>query len=108
MSMTMPKARIYSPPRSAMQSGQAGLGQWLLEFAPDARPRLDPVTGWSGGLSTERQVKLRFDTLEAARAYAEAQGLDYAVEAPPAGVKAIKPKVYADNFKYGRAENWTH
>jgi autotransporter-associated beta strand protein len=26
----MPKARIYSPPRSAMQSGQAGLGQWLL------------------------------------------------------------------------------
>jgi hypothetical protein len=53
-------------------------------------------------------VKLRFDTLEAARAYAEAQGLDYAVEALPAGVKAIKPKVYADNFKYGRAENWTH
>jgi hypothetical protein len=22
--------------------------------------------------------------------------------------KPIKPKVYADNFRYGRAENWSH
>lgn len=107
MSLQKPRARIYSPPRSAMQSGQAGLGEWVLEFAPDARPRLDPVTGWSGGLSTERQVRLRFHTQEAAMAYATAQGLEFSVEAKPAG-RPIKPKVYADNFKYGRAENWTH
>ena len=90
-----------------MQSGGAGLGEWVLEFAPDTRPRLDPVTGWSGGLSTERQVRLQFATAEAAVAYAKAQGLTFTVEAaPPARV--IRPKVYADNFKYGRTENWTH
>ena len=90
-----------------MQSGSAGLAEWLLEFAPDTRQRLDPVTGWSGGLSTERQLRLHFATREAAEAYAQAQGLAYSVEAAPAP-RAIKPKIYADNFKYGRAENWTH
>lgn len=105
--MSKATARIYSPPRSAMQSGTAGLGRWLLEFAPDARQRLDPVTGWSGGLSTERQLRLRFSSREAAETYAKAQGITYTVEAPPAA-KVIKPKIYADNFKYGRAENWTH
>ena len=108
MSLTKPLARIHSPPRSAMQAGTAGQGGWLLEFAPDARPTLDPVTGWSGGLSTERQVRLRFHTREAAEAYAKAQGLEYAVEARAEASRVIKPKVYADNFKYGRAENWTH
>ncbi len=107
MSLQKPKARIFSPPRSAMQSGHAGQGEWLLEFAPDARPRLDPVTGWSGGLSTERQVRLRFQSSAAAVAYATARGLEFSLEAKPAA-KAIKPKVYADNFKYGRTENWTH
>ena len=90
-----------------MQSGTAGLGEWLLEFAPDGRQRLDPVTGWSGGLSTERQLRLRFATSASAEAYAKAQGWAYSVEPGPAP-KVIRPKVYADNFKYGRAENWTH
>jgi len=107
MSLQKPKARIFSPPRSPMQSGHAGQGEWLLEFSPDARPRLDPVTGWSGGLSTESQVRLRFHTSEQAVAYATAQGLAFSVESK-ALAKPIKPKVYADNFKYGRVENWTH
>jgi hypothetical protein len=102
-----PVARIHCPPRSAMQSGAARHGDWVLEYAPDIRQRLDPVTGWFGGLATERQLRLRFTTQEAAEAYARAQGLAYSVEPAPAA-KAIKPKVYADNFKYGRAENWTH
>lgn len=105
--MTRPAVRIHSPARSAMQSGNAAHGEWLLEFAPDARQRLDPVTGWSGGLSTASQVQLRFASCEAAVAYAQGQGLAYSVETPPEP-KVIKPKVYADNFKYGRAENWTH
>lgn len=107
MSISKPPARIHSPPRNAMQSGQAGQGEWVLEFAPDARQVLDPVTGWSGGLSTMQQVKLRFPTAEAAEAYARAQGLTYVVE-PARGKRPIKPKVYADNFRYGRSENWTH
>ena len=30
------------------------------------------------------------------------------VELPPVRVHVHVPKVYADNFKYGRVENWTH
>ncbi|MCX7371261.1 MAG: ETC complex I subunit [Alphaproteobacteria bacterium] len=107
MSINKPPARIHSPPRNAMQSGTAGQGEWVLEFAPDTRQVLDPVTGWSGGLSTMQQVKLRFDTAEAAQAYARAQGLAYVLE-PARAKRPIKPKVYADNFRYGRTENWTH
>ena len=29
-------------------------------------------------------------------------------EAPAQAAGAIKPKVYADNFKFGRHENWSH
>ena len=107
MSLAKPLARIHCPPRSSTQSGSAGLGGWLLDFAPNVRERLDPVTGWFGGLATEQQLRLRFSTCEAAVAYAKAQGWAYSVEMPPPA-KAIKPKVYADNFKYGREENWTH
>jgi hypothetical protein len=107
MSINKPPARIFSPARSAMQSGAAGQGEWVLQFAPDARQVLDPVTGWSGGLSTMQQVQLRFPTAEAAAAYARAQGLTYVVE-PAREKRPIRPKVYADNFRYGRSENWTH
>ena len=39
-------------------------------------------------------------------AYAEKHGIPYDVELPNRAV--IKPKAYADNFRYGRKENWTH
>ena len=39
-------------------------------------------------------------------AYATRAGIQYDVELPQA--RRIKPKAYADNFKYGRIENWTH
>jgi hypothetical protein len=53
------------------------------------------------------QLRLHFETREAAIAYAEGQGIAYEVEAQPAPA-AIKPKVYAENFRFGRAENWSH
>ena len=63
--------------------------------------------GWWGSDFTQGQVILKFDTCEQAVAYADANGIAYQVEQPPAK-NPIKPKVYADNFRYGRAENWTH
>ncbi|HEX2942118.1 MAG TPA: oxidoreductase, partial [Rhodopila sp.] len=33
-------------------------------------------------------------------------GIDYEIELPQA--RRVKPKAYADNFRYGRIENWTH
>lgn len=99
-------ARIYVPPRSAMQSGKARTQGWVLEFEPGEKQRLDPLMGWSGSGDTRGQVRLRFDTREAAVAYAEANGIPYEIEEPKP--VHIKPKVYADNFRFGRAENWTH
>jgi hypothetical protein len=100
-------ARIFQPPKSAMQSGRAKAAAWVLEYAPAEAKALDPLTGWYGSGDMRGQVRLRFDTREQAIAYAEGQGLAYEVEAASAPA-AMKPKVYADNFRYGRHENWSH
>ena len=100
------RARIYQSPKSAMQSGRAGTHEWWLVYEP-TEPRLpDPLMGWSGSSDTQSQVQLRFDTKEEAVAYAERNGIPYDLEL--AHVRHIKPKAYADNFKFGRTENWTH
>lgn len=106
MTALKPLARIHSPPRSAMQSGQANTQGWVLEYAPTPQA-LDPLMGWIGRGDTRGQLRLRFPTKEAAVAYAEARGISYEVEAQRAA-RPIKPKVYADNFRYGRVENWSH
>ena len=62
--------------------------------------------GWSGGGDTQAQVSLRFDSREEAIAFAERNDIPYDIELPPP--RRHKPKAYADNFKYGRSENWTH
>jgi hypothetical protein len=107
MSRDVAIARIFCQPRSAMQSGKARTQGWTLEFAPSERRKLDPLTGWYGSGDTRAQLRLSFSTREAAEAYARANGLVYEVEDAPQA-PAIKPKVYAENFRYGRAENWTH
>ncbi len=100
------RARIFQQPKTAMQSGQANTAEWLLQWEPDIRQRQDPLMGWYGGASTQTQVTLRFPSKEAAIAYADKHGVVYDLELPP--VRVHTPKVYADNFKYGRPENWTH
>ncbi len=100
------RARIYQQPKTAMQSGRAGTHEWVLDFEP-AEPRVaDPLMGWTGSADTQTQVRLRFDTREEAVAFAEKNGFAYDVELPPR--RRIRPKAYADNFRFGRAENWTH
>ncbi len=99
-------ARIYMPPKSSMSSGRGRTHGWVLEFAPAEPQRPDPLMGWPGSGDMNSQVRLHFDTREAAVAYAEANALAYEVEEP----KPVrqKPKVYADNFRFGRTDNWTH
>ena len=107
MSLVVPVARIFVRPKSAMQSGRGNSQDWMLVFPPSQKLRVDPLMGWTGSADTAKQVGLQFATKEAAVAYAEANGIAFVVEEPKPA-KAIKPKVYADNFKVGRAENWTH
>jgi hypothetical protein len=100
------RARIYQRPKSAMQSGVADTHEWLLDFEPAEARRADPLMGWSGSSDTQAQVRLRFDTREEAIAYAAKNGLSYEVEL--AHARAFRPKAYADNFRFGRLDNWTH
>ncbi len=100
------RARIYQPPKSAMQSGRAGTAEWVLEFEPNTQHRPDPLMGWIGGADTLTQVRLRFATSAEAVAFAEANGVPHVVEL--AQVRRVTPKAYAENFAFTRREMWTH
>lgn len=90
-------ARIFQISKAVNQSGQARSGKWVLEFESHAPKRPDPLTGWSGGADTQAQVSINFDSLEAAKAYAEREGISYHV-VPPAQRK-LRIQSYADNFR---------
>lgn len=95
----MAHARIYQQTKNAMQSGRARTGTWVLEYEPAEPKRADPLTGWAGSGDTRGQVSLSFPTLEAAKAYAEREGLTAHV-VPGAG-RTLKLQAYADNFVVG-------
>lgn len=88
-------ARIYQRIKNNMQSGRARTDQWVLEYDP-AGKFPDPLTGWTGSDSTQDQVRMSFPTLEAARAYADAQGIAYHIV--PSPVRRPKIRTYAENF----------
>lgn len=90
-------AHIYQIPKNAMQSGKARTQTWVLEFDPSEPMRPDPLTGWAGSGDTRQQVRLSFGSLEAAKAYAERNGIVYHVTLPTP--KALKIQAYADNFR---------
>lgn len=102
------RARIYQPARTAMQSGTAKAQGWVLEFAPASSREVDPLMGWTSSEDTQSQVRLRFDTREAAEAYASAKGLEVEVLAPKARRAIIRPRGYGENFATDRKGPWTH
>ena len=101
------RARIFSPPTFGNVSlGRSGTDAWVLEFE-QTEPRVaDPLMGWIGSADTQAQVALRFNTREDAIAYADRNAIPYDIELPQ--VRKIKPKAYAENFRFGRRDNWTH
>ncbi len=99
-------ARIYKPAKTAMQSGLARTESWVLEHEPAAARQIDPLMGWTSSGDMRSQLRLTFDSKEAAIAYAERNGIAYTLTEPKPR-KAVK-KSYADNFKFGRIGSWTH
>jgi hypothetical protein len=99
-------ARIFSPARTAMQSGKAKSGNWVLEFEPEQRKKIDPLMGYTTSGDMKSQIRLLFDTQEEAVAYAEKNGIPFRLETPK------EPKrrqiSYAENFRYDRKTPWTH
>jgi len=101
-------ARIYQPAKTAMQSGEANTRHWLLEFTPSEPRLVDPLMGWTGSGDTQSQVQMRFDSKDAAVAYAERHGIAYRVEEPARRRHRIRPGGYGDNFATHRRKPWTH
>lgn len=99
------RARIFLPPKNAMQSGRAGT-DWVLSYGSDAPAHADRLMGWIGGGDTQTQVRLVFPNKDDAVAYANRAGIPYDVELPRE--RRVRIKAYADNFSYTRHENWTH
>jgi hypothetical protein len=101
-------ARIYQPAKTAMQSGTAKTQNWVLEYAPASAREVDPLMGWTSSSDTQAQVKLRFDSREAALAYAEAKGIEAEVTEPKARKPLIRARGYGENFATDRKGAWTH
>jgi len=92
----MTNARISELERKTTQSGKAHAGRWLLEFERQQPLRPDPLTGWNGSGDTNPQVRMTFQSRDAAIAYCDRHGLQYhVVSTPPV---SLKLQAYADNF----------
>jgi hypothetical protein len=102
------RARIYKPAKTAMSSGTAKTRDWVLEFAPAEARHIDPLMGWTSSGDTQAQVKLRFESKDAALAYAEAHGIDALVVEPKTRKPNIRPGGYGENFATNRRGAWTH
>jgi hypothetical protein len=99
-------ARIYKPAKTAMQSGTAKTERWLLEYEPEQPRSIEPLMGWTSSGDMKSQLKLWFDTVDEAVAYATRNGIAYRVEQPHLAKR--KGLSYSDNFKYTRIGQWTH
>jgi hypothetical protein len=99
-------ARIYKPAKTAMQSGKAKTGDWVLDFEPEQPRTVEPLMGWTSSGDMRQQVRLRFDTKDEAVAYCQHHGIPFQVREPHE--PARRTIAYADNFAYNRREAWTH
>ena len=102
------RARIYKPAKTAMQSGTARTKGWVLEFAPESARSVDPLMGWTSSSDTQSQVRLRFDTKEAALDYAKDKGIEAVVTEPKARKRNVRARGYGENFATDRRGAWTH
>lgn len=92
------KVTISKPSKTAMQSGAARTKGWLLEGEPGVSESIDPLMGWGSSGSTERQIRMKFQTLDAALRFAAHKGWTYVVLPPHE--KQVRPRNYADKFRY--------
>lgn len=102
------RARIYQPAKTAMSSGMAKTHTWVLEYAQASAREVDPLMGWTSSSDTQTQVRLRFETKDAAVEYARENDIDADVFEPKKRKANIRPGGYGENFATGRRGAWTH
>ena len=101
-------ARIYQPARTAMSSGTAKTKFWVLEFAPTEEGNVDPLMGWTSSDETQTQVRLEFETKDAALDYAELNDISATVQESQKRALNIRAGGYGENFATHRRGIWTH
>jgi hypothetical protein len=99
-------ARIYRPAPNAMQSGRGNSREWVLEHEQASPRQIEPLMGYTSTTDTRTQVRLSFDTLEEAEAYAQRNGIAYRVQKPH--TPKVQRNAYPDNFRADRKTPWTH
>lgn len=93
----MPKAKIYIPTKTAMQSGKAKTKNWVLEYLPQERKLVDNLMGWQGSGDMLQEVKLKFESKEEAINFANNNQIEFEVVEPK--TKKLIIQQYADNFQ---------
>ena len=91
----MKRAKIYSPNKSAMQSGLGKINKWILEFETKD-PTKNPLMGWESSSDTYTELKLEFSSKQLAINYAKKKKIDFEIIEPKK--RKIVKKSYADNF----------
>ena len=91
----MKRAKIYSPSKSAMQSGLGKSNKWILEFETKD-PTKNPLMGWESSSDTYTELKLEFSSKELAVNYAKKKKINFEIIEPKK--RKIVKKSYADNF----------
>ena len=99
-------ARIYKPAKTAMQQGLAATREWILEYEAEKPLTIEPLMGWTSSADTKTQLRLSFASKKEAVAFATRHGIAFRLEEPQK--TALRPKSYAENFKFGRLDLWTH
>lgn len=89
---------IYRPSKKTTQSGRAKTDHWIVEYAPSGNRRPDPLMGWISSDDTRRQVRIEFDSLDAAKRFVDKKGWQAEVIEPKK--RSVPPRNYGDNFRY--------
>ncbi|EJF76316.1 hypothetical protein MCO_01673 [Bartonella sp. DB5-6] len=99
-------ARIYSPAKTAMQSGRRNTGFWTLEYEPLQAKMLEPLMGYTATADMNNQIKIQFNRKEDAVAFARKNAIPYRVEKTHRPIR--RAVSYSDNFHSDRQQSWTH
>lgn len=91
------KARIFKPSKTAMQSGRGKAKSWMFEYECGERVP-ESLMGWTSSNDTLNQVLIPFKSLDDAKAFADSKGIAYTVSM--VHERKIKPRNYADGFRY--------
>ena len=91
----MKKAKIYSPSKTAMQSGMAKSNKWIIEFYTK-NSSISPLMGWESSDDTLSELNLEFSSKDLAIDYAKKNKIDFEIIEP--NKSKIVKKSYADNF----------